>query len=191
LVSQFMLAASCLPAAFGTSSSAPLAEFHTLNQTYSERFGFAFVLAVDGPRDTGLSQAEVIATLQRRLNNPLSFEQAEALRNINRIAQTRLNKLFGVEPTLGNQLWDWCEGLTLHTDPGYAERGELTVTYLTEAHRACAAEIARLMGQECGFDDVKIDAVGNVVGVYHGQDKAAKRLLTGSHYDTVRNGGIF
>jgi N-carbamoyl-L-amino-acid hydrolase len=33
--------------------------------------------------------------------------------------------------------------------------------------------------------------VGNVVGVYHGSDPAAKRLLTGSHYDTVRNGGRY
>jgi N-carbamoyl-L-amino-acid hydrolase len=33
--------------------------------------------------------------------------------------------------------------------------------------------------------------VGNVVGVYHGSDPAAPRLLTGSHYDTVRNGGKY
>jgi N-carbamoyl-L-amino-acid hydrolase len=30
-----------------------------------------------------------------------------------------------------------------------------------------------------------------VVGVYHGSDPAAPRLLTGSHYDTVRNGGKY
>ena len=36
---------------------------------------------------------------------------------------------------------------------------------------------------------MRVDAVGNVVGVYHGRDRNAKRLLTGSHYDTVRNGG--
>src|SRR5438105_5238753 len=45
--------------------------------------------------------------------------------------------------------------------------------------------------RECGFDEVSIDAVGNVVGVYHGADRSAKRLLTGSHYDTVRNGGKY
>ena len=38
---------------------------------------------------------------------------------------------------------------------------------------------------------VEIDAVGNVVGIYHGSDPAARRLLTGSHYDTVRNGGKY
>ena len=47
------------------------------------------------------------------------------------------------------------------------------------------------MKADCGFDEVEIDAVGNVVGVYHGSDRAAPRLLTGSHYDTVRNGGRY
>jgi N-carbamoyl-L-amino-acid hydrolase len=47
------------------------------------------------------------------------------------------------------------------------------------------------MRQDCGFDEVTIDAVGNVVGLYHGSDPHAKRLLTGSHYDTVRNGGKY
>ena len=46
--------------------------------------------------------------------------------------------------------------------------------------------------RDCGFDEVRVDAVGNVVGVYHGtRSGGAKRLLTGSHYDTVRNGGKY
>ena len=45
--------------------------------------------------------------------------------------------------------------------------------------------------RDCGFDEVRIDAVGNVVGVYHGTRHAARSLLTGSHYDTVRNGGKY
>jgi N-carbamoyl-L-amino-acid hydrolase len=45
--------------------------------------------------------------------------------------------------------------------------------------------------QACGFDEVSTDAVGNVVGIYHGQTPQAPRLLTGSHYDTVRNGGKY
>jgi N-carbamoyl-L-amino-acid hydrolase len=45
--------------------------------------------------------------------------------------------------------------------------------------------------QDCGFDEIGVDAVGNVVGVYHGTDPKAKRLLTGSHFDTVRNGGKY
>ena len=66
----------------------------------------------------------------------------------------------------------------------------LTVTYLTDAHRACAADLAAWMRDD-GFDAVDIDAVGNVVGVYEGTDPAAPRLLTGSHYDTVRNAGRY
>jgi beta-ureidopropionase / N-carbamoyl-L-amino-acid hydrolase len=45
--------------------------------------------------------------------------------------------------------------------------------------------------KDCGFDEVAIDAVGNVVGIYHGSDRASPRLLTGSHYDTVRNAGKY
>lgn len=162
-----------------------------LNVDYNARFGFPFVLAVRGPRGNGLSKKEIIATLERRLNNPLDFERGECLHNIHRIAQIRLNEKFGFEPVLGNDLWDWCEALAKHSEPGFAERGELTVTYLTDAHLACAAQIERWMRQDCGFDEVHVDAVGNVVGVYHGQDPKAPRLLTGSHYDTVRNGGKY
>jgi beta-ureidopropionase / N-carbamoyl-L-amino-acid hydrolase len=45
--------------------------------------------------------------------------------------------------------------------------------------------------RDCGFDDVSVDAVGNVVGVYKASKPNAKTLLTGSHYDTVRNAGKY
>jgi N-carbamoyl-L-amino-acid hydrolase len=162
-----------------------------LNADYNAKFDFPFILAVRGPRGTGLNKAEIMATFQRRLEHHPDYEFAEALRNIHRIAELRLADKFGEEPTLGNQVWDWAEQLAAHSDPGYAERGELTVTYLTDAHRAAAAQLARWMREDCGFDEVQIDAVGNVVGVYHGADHNAKRLLTGSHFDTVRNGGKY
>ena len=162
-----------------------------LNTGYNSKFGFPFILAVRGPRGLGLTKAEIIATFERRLENHPDFELAECLRNIHRIAEIRLNDKFGYEPTLGNDVWDWAERLSTNSDEGYAERGELTVTYLTDAHRACAQRLAHWMRADCGFDDVEIDAVGNVVGIYHGTDPQAKRLLTGSHYDTVRNGGKY
>ena len=62
----------------------------------------------------------------------------------NRIAEIRLGDKFGVVPALGNLVWDWAEVLAVHSDPGFAERGELTVTYLTDAHRACAQQLAYL-----------------------------------------------
>jgi N-carbamoyl-L-amino-acid hydrolase len=166
------------------------AKIQQLNTAYNAKFGFPFILAVRGPRGTGLGKAEIIATFERRLANPPDFEHAEALRNIHRIAEIRLNDKFGVTPELGNLVWDWAEELASESDPGFKEHGQLTVTYLTDAHRACARRLQAWM-KHAGFDEVSIDAVGNVVGVYHGTDPAAKRLLTGSHYDTVRNGGKF
>ena len=172
-------------------SPAELVHIQKLNAAYDTKFGFPFILAVRGPRGLGLQKSEIIATYERRIDNHPDFELAECLRNIHRIAEIRLNDKFGHEPTLGNEVWDWAERLATNSDPGYAERGELTVTYLTDAHRACAQRLAHWMRADCGFDDVEIDAVGNVVGVYHGTDPQAKRLLTGSHYDTVRNGGKY
>jgi len=167
------------------------AKIQRLNAAYNAKFGFPFMLAVRGPRGTGLNKDEIIATFERRLDNHPDFEHAESLRNIHRVAEIRLDDKFGHVPELGNLVWDWAERLAQHSDPGYAERGELTVTYLTDAHRACAQRLAHWMHADCGFDDVEIDAVGNVVGIYHGHDRDAKRLLTGSHYDTVRNGGKY
>jgi beta-ureidopropionase / N-carbamoyl-L-amino-acid hydrolase len=166
-------------------------EFETLqrlNAEYTAKFGWPFILAVRGPRGLGLPRSEIIATFERRLHGHPEVEFAECLRNIHRIAELRLNDKLGITPALGDQIWAWAEALAQHSDEGAAERGELTVTYLTEAHRACAAQLLQWM-REAGFDEAHIDAVGNVVGVYHGQTPGAPRLLTGSHYDTVRNGG--
>jgi N-carbamoyl-L-amino-acid hydrolase len=162
-----------------------------LNAAYEARFGFPFILAVRGPRGDGLRKAEIFATFERRLVHPREVERAEALRNIHRIAELRLDDGFGFVPALGNRVFDWADTLAMHSDPGYAERGQLTVTYLSDAHRAVAGQLQAWMRDECGFDDVSIDAVGNVVAVYHGADRGARRLLTGSHYDTVRNAGRY
>ena len=164
---------------------------HSLNDRYNERFGFPFILAVRGPRGTGLTKQAIIAAFERRVAHHPDFEFSEALRNIHRIAEIRLDDKFGTEPTLGNQVWDWAESLARYSDPGFAEQGQLTVTYLTEAHRAVAGQLHEWMQTDCGFDEVSIDAVGNVVGIYHGATPDAPRLLTGSHYDTVRNAGRY
>jgi beta-ureidopropionase / N-carbamoyl-L-amino-acid hydrolase len=161
-----------------------------LNADYNAKFGWPFILAVRGPRGTGLARRQIIDTFARRLAGHPDVEFAESLHHIHRIAEIRLNDKFGVVPALGQQVWDWAEELATHSDPGFAERGQLTVTYLTAAHQACARQLQAWM-LECGFDEAGIDAVGNVVGLYHGSDRAARRLLTGSHYDTVRNAGRY
>ena len=168
-------------------------EFETLQQLntdYNAKFGFPFILAVRGPRGNGLNKQQIIETFARRLQNHPDFELQECLRNIHRVVELRLNDKFAAEPALGNDVWDWHEQLAQYSDPGYAEKGQLTVTYLTDAHRACAQFISTTM-RDCGFDEVGIDAVGNVVGLYKAATPDAKTLLTGSHYDTVRNGGKY
>lgn len=161
-----------------------------LNTGYQAKFGFPFILAVRGPRGNGLSRQQIIETFARRLQNHPDLELQECLRNIHRIVELRLNDKFAKAPALGHDIWDWHEQLARYSDPDYIEKGQLTVTYLTDAHRACAQFISRTM-RECGFDAVSIDAVGNVVGVYRASAPNAKTLLTGSHYDTVRNGGKY
>lgn len=166
------------------------ARIQALNTAYNTRFGFPFILAVRGPRGTGLARQEIIAAFEQRLANHPDFELAEALRNIHRIAELRLNDKFVAEPRLGNQVWDWQEKLSVFSDPGYLEKGQLTVTYLTDAHRAAARLVEQSM-RDSGFDEVNVDAVGNVVGRYRAAAPGAKTLMTGSHYDTVRNGGKY
>jgi beta-ureidopropionase / N-carbamoyl-L-amino-acid hydrolase len=161
------------------------AKLHKLNADYNARFGFPFILAVRGPRGTGFTRAEIIATFERRLRAHPDVERAECLRQIHRIAEIRLNDKFGVRPALGEQLWDWAATLAAHSDTD----NFLTCTYATPAHTAVAEQLMAWMRDECGFDNVSRDAVGNVVGVYRGTTE--KRLLTGSHYDTVRRAGRF
>lgn len=173
------------------------AHIQQLNASYNAKFGFPFILAVRGPRGSGLNKQQIISTFERRLHNHPDYELAECLRNIHRIVEIRLNDKLGYEPALGHEVWDWHEWLAQFSDAGtmnkhapHAAREELTVTYLTDAHLKCARTIELGM-KACGFDDVRIDAVGNVVGIYKAVSANAKTLMTGSHYDTVRNGGKY
>jgi len=173
------------------------AHIQQLNASYNAKFGFPFILAVRGPRGTGLTRQQIIQTFERRLDNHPDYELAECLRNIHRIVEIRLNDKLGYQPTLGHEVWDWHEWLAQFSDVGtvnphapHAARDVLTVTYLTDAHLKCARTI-ELGLQACGFDEVRIDAVGNVVGLYKAATENAKTLMTGSHYDTVRNGGKY
>ena len=172
----------CTPAEFS--------RIQQLNAEYNLRFGWPFILAVRGPRGTGLSKQEIIETFERRALGQPEQELRECLRQIHRIAELRLNDKFDAQPLLGHEVWDWQEQLARHSDAGSAPGTPLTVTYLTPAHQACAREIAERM-RTGGFDEVRIDAVGNVVGRYRAATSDAKTLLTGSHFDTVRNAGKY
>jgi len=156
-----------------------------LTQRYRQTFDFPFVLAVKGPDGLGLSVDQIIATLQRRLRNRRDDELRENLRQVHRIAELRLNQRLGLLPTYGTQVLAWCEALAAWSE----ETDALTCTYMTESHRASAQALLGWM-QASGMQ-AHIDAVGNVVGRYASDRPNAPTLLTGSHYDTVRNGGKY
>jgi len=161
------------------------ARLQELNAQYGERFGFPFILAVKGPTGRGLARAAIIDTFARRLENGAEAEMQECLRQVHRIAEIRLNALLGVALRFGAQVMDWAEVLGAISD---AEEG-LTCAYMTPAHQRTASRLAEWM-RAAGMA-VHIDAVGNVVGRHAAAQADASVLMTGSHYDTVRNGGKY
>ena len=66
---------------------------------------------------------------------------------------------------------------------------ELTRRYLTPEHARAAELIMRRM-RDAGMS-ARLDAVGNVVGSFPGRRPGARRLILGSHQDTVRNAGKY
>lgn len=86
---------------------------------------------------------------------------------------------------LGQRIMEHAQTLSAHTETA----GMMTRTYLTAAHHGAAAQLGTWM-QEAGMR-VRRDAAGNVIGRYEGKTSGAPALLTGSHFDTVRNGGIY
>jgi len=61
-----------------------------LNKAYRERFGFPSIMAVKGRRPV-----EILAALETRLHNPPAEEQAEAVRQVERILLLRLKDRLG------------------------------------------------------------------------------------------------
>jgi 2-oxo-4-hydroxy-4-carboxy-5-ureidoimidazoline decarboxylase len=76
-------------------SEAEFAEFDQLNSAYREKFGFPFILGVR--RHT---KDSVLDVFERRLVNLPEQEQAEAIREISRIASLRLAALVDGDDTL-------------------------------------------------------------------------------------------
>jgi allantoate deiminase/N-carbamoyl-L-amino-acid hydrolase len=174
-------------AASGLNRCSPeeYALLHELNAQYKDKFGFPFILAVKGPTGQGLTRAAIIATFARRLKNQPADEMAECLRQVHRIAEIRLNELLKVQHLFGPQVMAWAEELGAISDSA----DKLTCAYMTPAHQATANQLLAWM-VDAGMD-AHIDAIGNVVGRYAAAQPEAKALMTGSHYDTVRNGGKY
>jgi allantoate deiminase/N-carbamoyl-L-amino-acid hydrolase len=151
---------------------------HGLNQRYRQRFGFPFIVAVKGH-----TPESVLALLSERVAHEVAEERKVALEQICRIARFRLADL--IEEPCGDAILAMLEDLAAFSESGDG----LTCSYLTPAHRATAARIREFM-LAAGLR-VRIDAVGNVIGLLPGADPAARAVLTGSHYDTVINAGKY
>lgn len=75
-------------AGLNACNAAELAQIAHLNQAYAERFGFPFIIAV-----SGLDKAQIIAAMERRLENSPEEEFATAIGEVEKIALIRLEKL--------------------------------------------------------------------------------------------------
>jgi len=69
-------------------SAAELARIEQLNRAYAERFGFPFIIAVGG-----LDKTQIIAAMERRLENSREDEFATAIGEVEKIALLRLSNL--------------------------------------------------------------------------------------------------
>lgn len=64
------------------------AEFHALNERYTARFGFPFIVAV-----RGLSRQDILDAFRSRAGNDREIEFATALQQVHRIARLRLEAM--------------------------------------------------------------------------------------------------
>ncbi len=86
---------------------------------------------------------------------------------------------------LSQQALERCDVLSLHTE----EPGKITRRFLTQPVHEVQKLVETWM-KEAGLN-VRVDAVGNVIGRLEGQTLGAKTLLIASHLDTVPNAGRY
>ena len=154
------------------------ARLHELNAAYRERFGFPFILAVRGH-----DVRSIIASFERRIGNTETEERAVALRQIGSIGGYRLTDLVTVD--MGTEIMAMLDALARFSE----QKDALTCSYLSPSHMETAAQLREWM-LAAGLN-VEIDAVGNVVGRWRNGSPESKTLMTGSHYDTVIDGGRY
>jgi allantoate deiminase len=86
----------------------------------------------------------------------------------------------------GSELWQLLEKLATFTEGADATGGVTRLLY-TKPWKDAQAFLAETMA-EAGLD-VRFDKVGNLIGRLQGSNPDLPVILTGSHIDTVRNGG--
>lgn len=89
------------------------------------------------------------------------------------------------EVDAGRRILQRCDALGAISEPGAG----VTRLYLSPEHRIAAATLIEWM-REAGME-ARLDEAGNVVGRYHGEGGGGPYLLTGSHMDSVVNGGRY
>ena len=72
---------------------------------------------------------------------------------------------------------------------GKASDGSVTRFPFTKEDEAAAVQLKKWM-QDAGLS-VAADACGNIIGTLKGADPALPPVVCGSHFDTVKEGGIF
>ena len=77
-------------AGLDTLTNHELDRLRALNDAYRDKFGFPFLYAVKGS-----TKHDILSALERRLPATRDIEQAEALRQVYRIARFRLEEVFG------------------------------------------------------------------------------------------------
>ena len=155
-----------------------LDRLRVLTKAYREKFGFPFVMAV-----SHRSKHEILAALAARVGNSRDEEFATCLTEIGKIGRLRLDAL--LRPIFAQRIWDRCEALAACSETPNA----LTRVYLSEQQRAANALVLAWM-RAAGMT-ARIDAIGNVVGRYEGQQPGRPCLMLGSHLDTVRDAGKY
>ena len=83
------------------------------------------------------------------------------------------------------RIWDHCEALARLSELD----GGLTRVFLSEEQKAANALVLGWM-REAGMS-ARLDAIGNVVGRYEGEQPGLPSLMMGSHLDTVRDAGKY
>lgn len=165
-------------AGLASCTQAEFDRLQQLNRDYNARFGFPFILSVKGH-----DRASILRQFERRAVAEPDEELITALREIARIAEFRL--LERVSEPMGISIVAMAQRLARHSEAVDA----LTCTFLSPAHQAVARQLRDWMWA-AGMD-AQIDAIGNVVGRLRGTQAEAPVLLTGSHYDTVVDGGAY
>ena len=158
-----------------------LARLAQLNARYQRQFGFPFILAVRGH-----DPASIIANCEQRLAHDGQQERRTALAQIGLIAGYRLADV--IVSSAAAEILAMLERLAmLHTVAAGNAAGSAAGSATANAGSAGIGGLVREWMLAAGLE-VCVDAGGSVLGLRRSGRPGANTLLTGVHYDPLRNG---